>query len=155
MRIDILFLGKTKKDYLAAGIDDFCGRLKRYAEIEVRILKDVKPASKPDLKVKQEEGAILLSHLAPKSFLIVLDPGGRQMSSEKLAVYLGDLQDCGKNHLTIVLGGALGLSEEVLTRADLVFSLSKMTFTHEMARLIIVEQLYRAFNINSGTGYHK
>lgn len=155
MRIDLLFLGKTKQDYLAAGIDDFCRRLKRYAEINVRVLKDVKPASKPSLKIKQEEGALLLAHLAPKSFLVVLDPGGRQLSSEKLAVCLGDWRDCGRNHITIVLGGALGLSAEVLDRADLLLSLSTMTFTHEMARLLIVEQLYRAFNILNGTGYHK
>lgn len=155
MRIDLLFLGKTRKNYLAAGIDDFCQRLKRYADVDVRILKDVKPASKPDLKVKQEEGALLLAHLAPKSFLVALDPGGRQLSSEKLAVCLGDWRDCGRNHITIVLGGSLGLSAEVLARADLQLSLSKMTFTHEMARLLIVEQLYRAFNILHGTGYHK
>lgn len=155
MRIDLLFLGKTKNNYLAAGIADFCGRLKRYADLEVKILKEVKPASKPELLVKQEEGAILLARLQPGSFLIVLDPGGRQLSSEELAVYLGDLRDCGKNHLTIVLGGALGLADEVLARAGLVLSLSKMTFTHEMARLLVVEQLYRAFNIMGGTGYHK
>ncbi len=155
MRIDFLFIGKTKKDYLAAGIDDFCQRLKRYAEIDVRILKDVKPASKPALKVKQEEGTLLLTHLEPKSFLVVLDPGGRPLSSEKLADCLGDWRDRGKNNITIILGGALGLSDEVLARADLLVSLSKMTFTHEMARLIIVEQLYRAFNILNGTGYHK
>jgi 23S rRNA (pseudouridine1915-N3)-methyltransferase len=155
MRIDFLFLGKTKKNYLAAGIDDFCGRLARYAEINLRILKDVKPASKPDLQIKQEEGVLLLAHLEPKSLLVVLDPGGRQLSSENLAAGLGEWRDRGKNHITIVLGGALGLSAEVLKRADLVISLSKMTFTHEMARLIIVEQLYRAFNILVGTGYHK
>lgn len=155
MRIDLLFLGKTKRNYLAAGIDDFCGRLERYAEINIRILKDVKPAGKPDLRIKDEEGAILLAHLEPKSLLVVLDPGGRQFSSEKLAVSLGEWRDCGKNHLTIVLGGALGLSAAVLARADLVLSLSQMTFTHEMARLLIVEQLYRAFNILTGTGYHK
>jgi 23S rRNA (pseudouridine1915-N3)-methyltransferase len=155
MRIGLLFLGKTKNSYLAAGIDDFCGRLKRYAEVDVRILKEVKPASKPDLQVKQEEGALLLSHLGPKSFLVALDPGGEQLSSEKLAVCLEGWQDRGINHLTIVLGGALGLSAKVLEQADLILSLSKMTFTHEMARLLIVEQLYRAFNILSGSGYHK
>jgi len=155
MRIDLFFLGKTKNDYLAAGIDDFCGRLKRYAEIKVRILKDVKPATKPDLQIKREEGALLVSRFAPKSLLIALDPGGRQLSSEKLADCLADWQDSGRSHISIILGGALGLADEVLARADLVLSLSKMTFTHEMARLIIVEQLYRSFNILQDTGYHK
>ncbi|MDF1578756.1 MAG: 23S rRNA (pseudouridine(1915)-N(3))-methyltransferase RlmH [Desulfobulbales bacterium] len=155
MRIDFLFLGKTKKDYLAAGIADFRERLKHHAEIKVRILKDVKPAGKPDSKIKREEGALLLGRLEPKTFLIVLDPGGRDYSSEKLAACLGEWRDRGVNHITVVLGGALGLEDEVLARADLILSLSKMTFTHEMARLLIVEQFYRAFNILAGTGYHK
>jgi 23S rRNA (pseudouridine1915-N3)-methyltransferase len=155
MRIDFLFPGKTKNGYLAAGIDDFCGRLKHYADINVRVLKEVRPGGKPDSMVKHEEGALLLARLEPKSFLIVLDPGGRDYSSEKLAACLGDWRDRGINHVTVIIGGALGLADEVLARADLVLSLSKMTFTHEMARLLIVEQLYRAFNILTGTGYHK
>jgi len=155
MRIDFLFPGKTKQDYLAAGIDDFCGRLKRHAKINVRVLKDVKPAAKPDLLVKREEGALLLSHLEPKTFLIALDPEGSRYSSEKLAKSLGKWRDSGVNHITVIVGGALGLADEVLARADLVLSLSAMTFTHEMARLLILEQLYRAFHILAGTGYHK
>ena len=155
MRIELFFVGKTKESYLASGIDDFQKRLKRYAEVDIRVCKDVKPASKPDQQVKREEGQVLLSHLDKKTFLVVLDPGGRELSSEELAEHLGNWQDSGRRHISIVLGGALGLDEEVLTRADLVVSLSRMTFTHEMARLIIMEQLYRAFNIRAGSGYHK
>ena len=155
MRIELLFIGKTKESYLAAGIDDFHKRLKRYAEVDIRVCKGVKPASKPDQQVKREEGAVLLSHLARKTFLVALDPGGRQLSSEELAKCLGDWQDTGRQHISIVLGGALGLDKEILAKADLVISMSRMTFTHEMARLIIMEQLYRAFNIRAGSGYHK
>ena len=155
MRIEPLFIGKTKESYLASGIDDFHKRLKRYAEVDIRVCKDVKPASKPDQQVKREEGKALLSHLDKKTFLVALDPGGRELSSEELAERLGNWQDSGRRHISIVLGGALGLDEEILSRADLVVSLSRMTFTHEMARLIIMEQLYRAFNIRAGSGYHK
>jgi len=155
MRIDFLFLGKTKESYLAAGIEDFCKRLKRYTEVEIRILKDVKPGRKPERQIRQEEGDILLSHLYPSTLVVALDPGGKQLSSEDLARSLEEWQNNGRQQVTILLGGALGLSDKVLERADLVLSLSGMTFTHEMARLIIMEQLYRAFNIKAGTGYHK
>jgi 23S rRNA (pseudouridine1915-N3)-methyltransferase len=155
MRIELVFIGKTRESYLASGIDDFHKRLKRYAEVEIRVCKDVRPASKPDKKIKREEAQALLSNLDKNTFLIALDPGGRELSSEELAERLGNWQDSGRRHISIVLGGALGLDEEVLARADLVISLSRMTFTHEMARLIIMEQLYRAFNIMTGSGYHK
>ena len=85
MRIELIFIGKTKESYLAEGIADFHKRLKRYAEIEIKICKDVKPARKPELQIKREEGASLLSHIDQNTFLIALDPGGRQMSSEELA----------------------------------------------------------------------
>jgi len=155
MQIELLFIGKTRESYLASGIADFHKRLKRYTQIDIRVCKDVKPASKPDQQVKREEGAVLLSHLAKKTFLVVLDPGGRELSSEELAECLGNWQDSGRQHVSIVLGGSLGLDEGILARADLIVSLSRMTFTHEMARLIIMEQLYRAFNIRAGSGYHK
>lgn len=155
MQIELLFLGKTKEKYLATGIEDFAGRLKRFAKINIKVLKDVKPGDKPDLKIKEEEGKILLSHLHKRTFLIALDPGGRSVSSEGLAKRLGNWRDNGREHITLVLGGSLGLGRAVLGRADLVLSLSQLTFTHEMARLVIMEQLYRAFNILSGTGYHK
>jgi 23S rRNA (pseudouridine1915-N3)-methyltransferase len=155
MRIELIFIGKTKEAYLASGIEDFHKRLKRYAEVDIRVCKDVRPASKPDQQVKREEGKVLLSHVDKKTFLVALDPGGRELSSEQLAERLGNWQDSGRRHISIVLGGALGLDDEILARADLVVSLSRMTFTHELARLVIMEQLYRAFNIRAGTGYHK
>ncbi|MEN8142710.1 MAG: 23S rRNA (pseudouridine(1915)-N(3))-methyltransferase RlmH [Thermodesulfobacteriota bacterium] len=155
MQIELLFLGKTKEKYLAVGIEDFAARLKRFAKVNIKVLKDVKPVGKPDLKIKDEEGKVLLNHLHKRTFLIALDPGGKVLSSEGLAKHLGNWRDSGRNHITLVLGGSLGLGRGVLDRADLILSLSKLTFTHEMARLIIMEQLYRAFNILAGTGYHK
>ncbi len=155
MQIELIFLGKTKENYLAAGIEDFRGRLNRFARVNIKVLKDVKPAGKPDAKIKGEEGESLLSHLHKRTLLIALDPGGREVNSEGFAKHIGGWRDSGRDHITFVLGGSLGLGGAVLDRADLVLSLSKLTFTHEMARLIIMEQLYRAFNILAGTGYHK
>jgi len=155
MRLEFLFLGKTREAYLAAGIDDYRRRLANYAEVEVRVLKEIRPASKPEAQVRQEEGQALLAHLPPKALIVALDPGGRSLSSEELAGQLGVWQDGGRRQLIFLVGGALGLAPEILARAEFKLSLSRMTFTHEMARLLILEQLYRAFSIRAGSGYHK
>jgi len=155
IRLEFLFPGKTRESYLAAGIDDFRRRLANYAEVEIKVLKEVRPGRKPDPQVRQEEGQALLARLAPKTLAVVLDPGGRALTSEELADRLADWEESGRRHLSFLVGGALGLAPEVLARADYTLSLSRLTFTHEMARLLLLEQLYRAFNIRSGTGYHK
>ncbi len=155
MHLEFLFLGKTREAYLAAGIDDYRQRLANYAEVEIRVLKEVRPVSKPEAQVRQEEGAALLAHLPAKTLVVALDPGGRALSSEELAKQIGEWEDGGRRRLIFLVGGALGLSPEVLARADYKLSLSRLTFTHEMARLLILEQLYRAFSIRAGSGYHK
>lgn len=155
MRLEFLFLGKTREAYLAAGIDDYRQRLANYAEVEIRVLKEVRPVSKPEAQVRQEEGVALLAHLPSKTMVVALDPGGRSLNSEELAKQIGEWEDGGRRKLSFLIGGALGLSPEVLARADYKLSLSRLTFTHEMARLLILEQLYRAFSIRAGSGYHK
>ena len=155
MHLEFLFLGKTREAYLAAGIDDYRRRLANYAEVEIRVLRDIRPASKPEAQIRQEEGVVLLAHLTPKTLVVVLDPGGKTIDSEGLASQVGEWEAVGRRHLTFLVGGALGLSPDVLDRADYKLSLSRMTFTHEMARLLILEQLYRAFSIRAGSGYHK
>lgn len=155
MRLEFLFLGKTREAYLAAGIEDYRQRLANYAEVEIRVLKEVRPASKPEARVRQEEGEVLLAHLPAKALVVALDLGGRGLSSEELAVQLGHWQDGGRRQLIFLVGGALGLAPEVLARAEFKLSLSRMTFTHEMARLLLLEQLYRAFGIRAGSAYHK
>jgi len=155
MRLEFLFLGKTREAYLAAGIDAYRHRLVNYAEVDIRVIKEVRPASKPEAQIRQEEGQALLSHIPPRTLVVALDLGGKAVNSEELARQLGVWEDSGHRHLTFLLGGALGLAPEVLNRADFKLSMSRMTFTHEMARLLIMEQLYRAFSIRAGSGYHK
>lgn len=155
MRLEFLFPGKTREGYLAAGIDDFRKRLANYAEVEIKNLKEFKPGRKPEPLVRQEEGQSLLARLASKTLVVALDPGGHSLSSEELAARLAIWEENGRRHLTFLVGGALGLAPEVLSRADYTLSLSRMTFTHEMARLLLLEQLYRAFSIRAGSGYHK
>ncbi len=154
MRIELLVVGKTRQDYLAAGIDDYRQRLRPYCPLSVKVVKE-KRGRLPDNARLREEGEKLISLMPKGALLVVLDPGGRQLSSEELALDIGRWRDTGKQLVAFVIGGPLGLSAEVRRRADLTISLSRMTFTHEMARLLFLEQLYRAFTILAGSKYHK
>ncbi|ADH85408.1 23S rRNA (pseudouridine(1915)-N(3))-methyltransferase RlmH [Desulfurivibrio alkaliphilus] len=156
MRFEIIYPGKTKEDYLARGVDDFAQRLSRYIDLELKALKAPRPGKGDDeARLIREEGRLLLSRIPDDTLVVALDPGGRLLSSPELADLLGNWQEQGRSRLVFVLGGPLGLSAEVLSRADFTLSLSPMTFTHEMARLLLLEQLYRAWSIRLGTGYHK
>ena len=156
MKLYLPFLGKTREQYLAAGIDDFSKRLKHFVQIEHPIIKEKKKSAKdsPD-RLKNEESRLLLQNLSKSVIIIALDPTGRQMSSEGFAELITKWENQGVKEAAFLIGGPLGLGDEIIQKADLVFSLSKMTFTHEMARLLLLEQLYRAFTIKAGTGYHK
>lgn len=159
MKIILPFLGKTKEQYLAAGIDDYAGRLRRYAQLDLSVLKEKKNAAKEDAARQQhEEGQILLGslpQLGGATKVVALVPAGRQLSSEDLADLLSRWEDQGVREIAFLIGGPTGLAPELVQKADYVLSLSRMTFTHEMARLLVLEQLYRAFSIKAGTGYHK
>ena len=156
MRYEFLFLGKTREKYLELGILDFHKRLSRYVEIDIRVLKEKKAGEgQPESKLKEQEGNLLLSRISPGALVVALDPGGRMLASEELAAQLAQWETAGRRIISFVIGGHLGLPPEVLSRADFVLSLSLMTFTHEMTRLFLFEQLYRARTILAGTGYHK
>jgi len=159
VKIILPFLGKTKEQYLAAGIDDYAGRLRRYAQLELPVLKEKKNATKEDTARQQtEEGQILLGslpQLGGATKVVALAPAGQQLSSEDLADLLCRWEDQGVREIAFLIGGPTGLAADLVQKADYVLSLSRMTFTHEMARLLVLEQLYRAFSIKAGTGYHK
>jgi len=155
LRFEFLFLGKTKEPYLADGIADYAKRLARYVATDIRTLKEKKtPKGEPDNVVVEKESETLLQS-GQGSYLVCLDRGGRQMDSVELAAQVEGWEMQGRKKITFILGGPLGLSAAILTRADLVLSLSAMTFTHEMARLLLLEQLYRACTIKAGEKYHK
>lgn len=154
MRLELVFPGKTREGYLRSGIDDFSKRLGHYVKVECKVIKDRAGAGDP-VRAMQKEGEKLLESCAKLSFLVALDPTGRQVSSEKLAQLVENWETQGRQVISFIIGGADGLSKAVLDQVDLVLSLSKMTFTHEMARLLLLEQLYRAYNIKAGTKYHK
>ncbi|MFC7395065.1 23S rRNA (pseudouridine(1915)-N(3))-methyltransferase RlmH [Scopulibacillus cellulosilyticus] len=159
MNINILTVGKLKEKYLKQGIEEYVKRLGPYAKITIFEVPDEKaPDQLSDAEVeevKQVEGEKLLAKINPDTYVIALAIQGKQMTSEQLADKLDQLATYGKSKIAFVIGGSHGLSDEVLKRADMHLSFSKMTFPHQLMRLILVEQVYRAFKINRGEPYHK
>lgn len=158
MKITIVCAGKIKEKYLSAGIAEFLKRLKSYAQVEIREIHEEKMPEDPSPAEKEQtlkkEGEKLLKLVPDGSYLYVLDVYGKLKSSEQLAKEIADLGLRGRSSITFLIGGAFGLSEEVRARADERISFSPMTFTHQMVRLLLVEQIYRAFKINRGEKYH-
>ena len=158
MRITIVTAGKIKEKYLTAGINEFLKRLGPFATVKIVEINEERmkdnPSEAEKQQVLQQEGQRLLRQVPEGSYLFVLDVYGRQLSSEELAERLDNLALQGKSNLTFLIGGAFGLSEEVRRAADFRLSFSPMTFTHQMIRLLLVEQIYRCFKINRGEKYH-
>ena len=158
MKITVVCAGKIKEKYLTAGIAEFMKRLKPFAQVEIREVHEEKmpdvpsPAEKEQVLIK--EGEKLLKLVPEGSYLFVLDVFGREKSSEELAAAIYKLGLNGRSSITFLIGGAFGLSPEVRKAADELLSFSRMTFTHQMVRLLLVEQIYRAFKINRGEKYH-
>ncbi len=154
MKIIIICLGKTKQKFIEEGIKEYQKRITKYVKLEWQILPDVKLTGSKTIEiVKDQEAAILEKNFSQSSFLIVLDEIGKEFSSEKFAEYLENKFPIGKN-IIFVIGGVYGLSKKILKRADLVLSFSRFTYTHQMIRFLLVEQLYRSFTIIKGKKYH-
>ena len=155
MQFEFLFPGKTKETYIANGIDEYLKRLRHFVPAKIRIIKE---KHRPTTKQSSKNIAVhqnILDQVQKGSYLIILDMKGKLLNSEDLAGLITKWQDEAKNHITFVVGGHLGVPAEILKKAGLVISLSPMTFTHDMARLLLIEQLYRGFTIMAGSGYHK
>lgn len=159
MNISIVAIGKLKEKYLKQGIDEYIKRLSVYAKVDIIELPDEKAPenlSDQDMKiVKDKEGERILSKISPDAHVIALAIEGKMKSSEELADNMDRLATYGKSKVTFIIGGSLGLSDTVLKRADEKLSFSRMTFPHQLMRLILLEQVYRAFRINRGEPYHK
>ncbi|MFM1653526.1 23S rRNA (pseudouridine(1915)-N(3))-methyltransferase RlmH [Brevibacillus sp. B_LB10_24] len=159
MQITIVAVGKLKEKYLKDGIQEYSKRLSAYCKlqfIEVSDEKAPEELSQTEMEqVKRKEGERILAQLKPDQYVIALAIDGEMWSSEKLAAEMGRLALHGKSQVAFVIGGSLGLSAEVLKRADVRLSFSKMTFPHQLMRLVLVEQVYRGFRIGRGEPYHK
>lgn len=156
MKLHFIFVGKTREPYLREGIEDFLDRLRRYVPLETRIVRSERltRSTEADRVVAVESGRVARA-VPSDSHLVVLDRGGKQMTSEALALWWQKLERKGCRKLCFVVGGVLGFSDDLRSQAQTLISLSKMTFTHEMSRLILVEQLYRACTIMRGEKYHR
>lgn len=155
LTLELLLLGKTKDGYIDAGIIDFSGRLRRFAHLHLSYIRVPRHSGRSESEIKSIESRLLDKHCSSGSYRIALDGSGTQMSSEEFAALISRLEDGGKKSISFIIGGPLGLAEAQLQTADFILSLSNMTFTHDMVRLLLLEQLYRAFMIQAGTKYHK
>ena len=159
MNISIVTVGKLKEKYLKQGIEEYSKRLSAYAKIDIIEIPDEKApetlSEQEMLQVKGKEGERILAKIPDDAHVIALAIEGKMKSSEELADTLDKLATYGKSKIVFVIGGSLGLSRDVMKRANDTLSFSKMTFPHQLMRRILVEQVYRAFRINRGEPYHK
>ena len=157
--VRIIAIGKIKEKYLHEGILEYSKRLKQYINLEITEISDESIPENPSLnlqkKILDKEGEKVISSLKTVDYLILLDLKGEMTDSESLALKLKDLELSGISRIVFVVGGSLGVSENLIKRADFRLCLSKLTFTHQIARFILIEQIYRAYNINRGGKYHR
>lgn len=154
MKHEIVFLGKTKDSFIQQGIDEYQSRLKHYTNLQITTLKD-KNSSKSTSQLIENQGKQLLNSVVPGAIVVALDSRGQQFTSEKFSEKIVNWEDSGIKQVVYLIGGPDGISDEILKVAQLVLSFSKMTFTHDMVRMILVEQVYRAYTIKNGEKYHK
>ncbi|WP_071132578.1 23S rRNA (pseudouridine(1915)-N(3))-methyltransferase RlmH [Alterileibacterium massiliense] len=159
MNIRIICIGKLKEKYWQDASNEYIKRLKPFCNIEIVELKEYKitknPSPKDEEIVKIKEGEAILSKIKDGDYVISLEILGKQISSEMMAEKLIGITNQGYSDFDFVIGGNLGLSDEVSKRANFKLSFSLMTFPHQMMRIILLEQIYRSFMINKGTSYHK
>ena len=155
MKICLLVIGKTDMKYLRDGIDEYEKRLKRYIPFELKVLPDVKNTKNLSEQVqKEKEAEMILEQLLPNDWVVLLDEKGKQYTSVEYSNYLSQKMLTGIKRLFFIVGGPYGFAESVYQRANEKISLSKMTFSHQMVRMIFVEQIYRAMTILKGEPYH-
>lgn len=159
MKITILTVGKIKEKYLRDAIAEYSKRLSRYAKLEIIEVADEKTPDNAsetvETNIKNKEAERLLKYIRDDAYLITLEIKGKQLTSEELAQKIDTLGVQGTSHIIFVIGGSLGLGEEVLKRSNYALSFSKMTFPHQLMRVILLEQIYRSYRINCGAPYHK
>ena len=154
MKIQLLVIGKTEKKWLKEAIEEYSQRIQKYISLEIKELPDIKHASSLNESVrKKKEGELLLPYLE-EAYVVLADEQGKEYRSEDMADWLQHHMLYRGKNLLIIIGGPYGFSEEVYQKANEKISLSKMTFSHQMVRVILLEQIYRSFTILKGEPYH-
>lgn len=159
MKITVITVGKIKEKYLEDAIAEYSKRLSRYCKLEIIQVADEKTPDRAsevvETQIKDKEGERILSHIKDTAYVVALAIEGKMISSEELAELIDGLGVRGESHIQFVIGGSLGLSKKVLERADYKLSFSRMTFPHQLMRVIWLEQIYRSYRIVNGEPYHK
>lgn len=159
MKIDILCVGKVKESYFNDAVSEYSKRLQRYAQIRIIEVKDEmtpqQASEKVEEQIKETEGSRLSRYFDENAYKIALAIEGKQLTSEELSCFIQQKEVSGFSHIQFIIGGSLGLTEDIKKRADYQLSFSKMTFPHQMMRVILLEQIYRAYRIKNNEPYHK
>lgn len=159
MNINIVSVGKIKEKYLVDGISEYAKRLSKYCKLTMIEVSDEKApenlSPQDEIIVKKKEGMKILSKLKENTYLIVLAIDGEQLTSEAFSKKMDKLMLDGESDITFVIGGSLGLYEDVTEKSDYKLSFSKMTFPHQLMKMVLLEQIYRGFRISKGEPYHK
>ena len=159
MKITLITVGKIKEKYFTDAIAEYAKRLSRYCKLEIIEVADEKtPDSASEAlenQIKEKEGERILSKVPDSAYVVALAIEGKQLSSEDLADKMEKWNVGGISHLVFIIGGSLGLTPKVLNRADFKLSFSKMTFPHQLMRVVLLEQIYRSFRIRNNEPYHK
>ena len=159
MKISIVCVGRLKEKYWTDAVAEYCKRLGKYVKLEITELPDEKApesmSAAQEEQVKIKEGHRILKAIKEDAFVVTLEVQGKQLSSEELAQLIEAKTTGGVSHITFVIGGSLGLSQQVIERGEYHLSFSKMTFPHQMMRVVLLEQIYRAIRISKNEPYHK
>lgn len=159
MKITLITVGKIKEKYLKDAIAEYSKRLSRYCKLEIIEVADEKTPDQASETVEEgiraKEGERILKYIKDDMYVVTLEIGGKMLSSEELAGKINALGLAGRSSIAFVIGGSIGLGKEVLSRSDYALSFSKMTFPHQLMRVILLEQVYRSYRIISGSPYHK
>ncbi len=155
MRLTVLCMGKTKERFVQEGIEKYLRYLRPYADASIKELKEEKIQDLKDApSIRKKEAERIFKAVPAGAYLISLDERGEGFTSHEFASFLNDTLESGVREMIFIIGGAMGLDEEVVARSHKTVALSRWTFTHDMARLVLLEQLYRAFTIIKGKTYH-
>ena len=159
MKITILTVGKIKEKYLKDAIAEYAKRLSRYCKLEIVEVADEKTIENAsqvlETQIRDKEAERLMKYIREDAYVITLEIKGKQLTSEELSKKINQLGIQGKSHIIFVIGGSIGLGDEILKRSDYALSFSKMTFPHQLMRVILLEQIYRSYRIINREPYHK
>ena len=154
LKINIFAVGSIKEQYLKDSTNEYLKRLSKYCSLNIIETKEEKIQNNGEEKTKELESNEILKRIKPDEYVVLLDLHGNELTSEEFATYIKSLEDKGTSPINFVIAGTLGFSKKLIDRANYRVSLSKMTFPHQIARVLLLEQLYRAFKINRNESYH-